>query len=560
MIISEIKALVPGAGKTTTLVRTFLQRISSKSNQIILTPSNKNKQNIIRMLSEFGVINAHKYVKTFREFKQNFVRATTQSRVYNPESMEYEFKGSTNQYFTTESKFHYKKVYDVVYIDEASMISDKEIQDLIKHWKIKHLVLCGDANQFAPIPNYCKLEGTVESEWIDEGEFYKLPIDHQILLNKSMRAKDEKLEKVIKLIKEGKFLESIGRFQKHYDLDLQKGDWNIAYTNAGCDRINKLYESKGLVDKVIVVENDKKHNFSKSEILDVNDSRFERLRNELAVEDWLSWDEWQKYYLKPAMCVTAHKLQGTTIPEGRVRIHLEDIAVGLQNAEVDYEETVDTIQKFLYIAVSRACDFDQIQMLWFGESIKNLFDGAMRAIKSCSHNLQILNQMDNDMKPMVDRDISSNPTWVGAADDKYSDELEAVKQLLMILNQETEVNVLEGEDEYLKKYRADRRKKYSEEEVNFALNHKYRECYERFGWSKGKYERIKKFGKEICVGVKSADNKEFHPNHLDKQERKEIKKPKLSKSLNPSGMQSSEREIDRNNDDYYEELAWWYEF
>lgn len=515
MFITEIKATVPGAGKTETLVRTCVKLLnSSKVKLVVLSPSNKNKQNIIQKFQSYGITDSYRFVKTFREFKSNFTRAKMSKRHFDMETMDYIYTDEYGPYITTESKFHYKKVWDYVFIDEAGMISDLEMKDLVKHWKIKHLVLCGDSNQFAPIPSYYELEGTHVSKWDDDGSFYDLPIDYQILLNKSMRAKDEKLERAIQLVKNGDLIDALLMFENNDRIELKKGDYNIAYTNAACKRINRQYLERGRVDKYIVVDNDKKHRFSNSEILSKDDRRFDQLKNDLAVEDWLSWDEWQTLYLRPAMCVTAHKLQGTTIPEGRIYIHLDDVISGVyENENIKPEDKITTVQKFLYIALSRACNFDQIRLLWHGDCILELFIGNARGIEKVAESVEKLLNIDNEMKPMVDESIFSQPSWVGAADVQYGDENEVVRQLLMILNQETEALELEGEREYLRDYRNSRRKKYTDFEVDFALTHSFRECKEKFGWSKEKTGNIRKYSR--VMQVKSDSNKKFHYTHME---------------------------------------------
>lgn len=483
MIITNLKATVPGAGKTTTAVKLFteLNKQNKKQNLIILTPSNKNKQNIIQMLRNNAVEGAERYVKTFRDFKQNFKRWQTFSRVYDSEAMEYVDKVSDTYYITTASKFHYKKTWDHVFIDEAGMISDKEMQDLLNHWKIKHLHLIDDLNQFSPIANIQKLDSgdspVKDSVWNDDGSFYKLPIGYQFVLNKSMRAKDEKLNEVINMIKNGDFLEALLNCSDEVSNDLSENDWHIAYTNAKCEKINQLYEDKGLVSRYILIENDKKHGFSKSEILDADDYRFEKLKNDLAVEDGLDWEKWQEYYIRPAMCVTAHKLQGFTVPENaHVKIHLDDIVEGVyKNPEVKVEENemIETIQKFLYVAVSRARRYDQVNVF--------LGKGDLSVL------VETLQDLDSKMKPLVDEQLQDNPYWVGSADDE-----KLLQKLLEIVNTETEALDLEGEKEFWQKYSKDRKAKYSEDDVNYAKTHTYKECKKNKGWAETKVRNMRR--------------------------------------------------------------------
>ena len=491
----EIKGTVPGAGKTTSLVKTVVELLqnTSKTNLVILTPSNKNKQNIQQMLLSYGV-SKQSLVKTFREFKQNFTKWKVGSRIYDQEAMEYVAQYSSEQYITTESKFHYKKVWDYVFIDEAGMISKAEMDDLIKHFKIRHLILVGDSNQFAPIPNCQVLEGTKESIWIDNGDFYDVPINYQFLLNSSMRAKDRKLNKVINLIKEGDIISFLAACQKA-NTEIKKDDWNIAYTNAACNRINSLYREKCKVSKYIVCRNDKKHGFSKSEILEVNSNRFEKLRNSLVTEN-IDWEDWRNIYLRPAMCITSHKLQGTTIKQGNVRIHLDDVIAGVYNNDsIKFEDKVTTIQKYLYIAVSRACRFDQIQVLWHGKELRDLLEKLMRTPAGLNERIDDINEtfsvLMDEMKPLADDNLQNKPYWEGSAKDK-----DLVTELCKVLTMPAEANVLEGEEEFRRNYSMSR-SCYTEDDLLYAITHTYSQARDNKNWTKDLYYKLRRRFKKV---------------------------------------------------------------
>ena len=54
-----------------------------------------------------------------------------------------------------------------------------------------------------------KLYENTESIWLDKGDPYEVEADNQILLNKSMRARDPILQKAVDLIKSGEVIEGL---------------------------------------------------------------------------------------------------------------------------------------------------------------------------------------------------------------------------------------------------------------------------------------------------------------------------------------------------------------
>ena len=149
MKITEIKGIVPGAGKTTILANLFFN--SQLTNKIILTPTNQRRQGCINILMELGMDakEAEKSVKTLRKFKHNFYERKSKTEYFDTEATEWKEQVDTI-YTTTHSKKHFKKVWNI-FIDEASMVSKEEMDDLLQNWKIHNLVLDGDSNQFDPI-------------------------------------------------------------------------------------------------------------------------------------------------------------------------------------------------------------------------------------------------------------------------------------------------------------------------------------------------------------------------------------------------------------------------
>lgn len=458
----EIKALLPGSGKTTTLINFFKK--SNLDNKIILTPSNKARQVCIQKLMTVCKIpyeEACKYVKTLKSFKRNYVQVLLKE------------DDDSETYVTVESKDHITlKPYNI-FIDEASMISDWEMQDLIKHFRIQNLILDGDSLQFEPIGGKQaivnannEVQRTVEGSLLfneDTGSPYKLTINHQILLNKQMRASDPELQNAIKLIKQGNLIDAICYILEKNPPKACENlytDQHIAYTNNLCDKLNKMYT---LPKKFIVAKDDKMHGFYTSEILRDDDKRFSVLEQNLMYESITSekkipsFAEWKLKHLKPAYAITSHKLQGSTIDSGDIYIHVNDILTGLQDV-LDENERAKLFQKFLYIAVSRAtsikqvnlygcCNIDLLQILIQG----NQYNEGLKTDKFSEYYGEVVQEiakLDGLVTELIDDTIEEDAIQFAADDENLLDYLEGC------LNYEIE------EDELYLKYKKEH---YNEE-------------------------------------------------------------------------------------------------
>ncbi len=445
MKVTEIKGTVPGAGKTTALVSLFVT--SNLPNKILLCPSNKDRQVCIEKATMFGmdVEEAEKNITTLRRFKKNFYKHVRVGKYFDTESMEYCEVQEAPTYITKHSKPHYGKIWNI-FIDEASMISKEEMDDLVNNWRINNLVLCGDSLQFGPIGNKEVLfDGADPIEvWLDEGLPYDLNIDNQFLLNKSLRSIDPKLTKAINLIKEGKVIEAIsliydGKNPEDLECKYKDSDWHIAYTNSACDRINKKYTDP---KRFIITLTDHNYKFWKSEILDINDRRFVNLNDKLIMAnskdpDSPLFDEWLEKHATPAYAVTCHKLQGTTISEGKIYIHLADVLYGLQDIVKD-NERADILQKFLYVAVSRATKASQIEFYGFGDNslIEDIYnrhhplkkDGKGGYVPDLEKNTigDELAYLQSKMHPMVDGSIKRDAFTTTGGDKNLNQLLEDV--------------------------------------------------------------------------------------------------------------------------------------
>lgn len=432
MNILEIKALLPGSGKTTTLVELFKK--ANLENKIIITPSNKARQVCIQKLG-LPYEEASKYVKTLKSFKRNYVSVLLKE------------DDDSDTYVTTESKDRITvKPYNI-FVDEASMISDWEMQDLIKHFRIQNLVLDGDSLQFDPIG--CKQaildsDNTVvrnsEGNLLfteDEGKAYNLPINHQVLLNKQMRAQDEKLQNAIDLIKQGELVEAINFIlDNHVPIDCENKytDQHIAYTNAKCDKLNQMYTNPR---KWIVAKDDKMHNFFTSEIIEDSSRRFSILEQQLMYESITnsekkipSFSEWKARHLKPAYAITCHKLQGSTIAEGDIFIHLDDILLGLREVK-DIVERAKLFQRFLYVAVSRAVSINQINLYGCNkEDLLSMMKRTQGPVRNeytdfCYEVIHKLIELDELTEELVDETIKSDAVQFAADDENLLSYLES---------------------------------------------------------------------------------------------------------------------------------------
>lgn len=434
MNIIEIKALKAGSGKTTTLVNLFQK--SSLKNKIILTPSNKARQVCIqKLVSEFSLDydKVSKQVMTLRSFKRNYVEI---KKSENEETIE--------DYVTIPSKNHITYEPYNIFVDEASMISDFEMKDLVNHWRIQNLILDGDSLQFEPIASkqaivnaQGEVEITVDGKVLyseDSGKLYDLPINHQILLNKQMRAHDEELQEVIDLIKKGEIIEALSKCGYTKDCENLPSDQHIAYTNRMCNKLNEMYKNP---TRWIVDKDDKMHGFFKSEILVDSDVRFQILDRDLFYENpgkKFGLQDWKEIHLKPAYAITCHKLQGSTVSTGEIFIHIDDILYGLREVLKDEKERAKLFQKFLYIAVSRAVSIKQVNIYGLGVNIKDLYKLGTKQVTSnnpeyqeaCTECLEELVKMDSLVEEMVDESIQDNAVQFAADDENLESYLESV--------------------------------------------------------------------------------------------------------------------------------------
>ena len=424
MNIIQIKAEVPGAGKTFTLVKTFKKFKSNK--KIILTPSNKARQNAIRILNDLGEKNAENFVKTIRMFKKNYIRAKVE-KYWDFESSEWIEEKKTDSYITIPSKRkETRKPYDI-FIDEVSMISEWELNDLVNNFWIRNLVTAGDINQFGPIGGWIavlnskgkivKDEDGTELSFIDQGKEWKPENSKKVVLNKSMRARDPKLVKALKLIKEGKIIDGIIQcMETSYDCEKLPTDTHIAYTNNKVEKLNKMYEDVAR-KKWVVSEKDDRLGLYK--MMELDDAQLEMIQNRWIMlgDEKESWEEYKSKHFKLAFALTCHKLQGSTIEKGNIFIHIDDILLGKTQEYYKIEDFAKLFQKYIYIAVSRAVSIEQVNMYGLGVRLVDLMsiadrnerwnEKAKNYSEKCNEVIDMLIKVDHLAKPMQDEDLST---------------------------------------------------------------------------------------------------------------------------------------------------------
>ena len=500
MKITEIKGIVPGAGKTTILTNLFFN--SQLTNKIILTPTNQGRWHCINILIELGMDTkeAEKSVKTLRKFKHNFYERKSKTEYFDTETTEWKEHVDTI-YTTTHSKKHFKKVWNI-FIDEASMISKEEMDDLLQNWKIHNLVLDGDSNQFDPIGSSfeMKLYEKTESVWLDNGELYSVEADNQILLTKSMRARDPILKKAIELIKAGNVIDGLIEVlsnREPKDCENKLTDWHIAYTNNKCDHLNQMYKHPR---RFIVTHNDNIHGFSTSEILDIDDRRLVDLERTLMYENLKdprvpSFDEWKKNYLKPAYAVTCHKLQGTTLSEGDIFIHIDDILFDLQKLDA-ITDRAKLFQKFLYIAISRAVSVDQINIYGLGDvNLLTCIQKSKAGVRMYDSVADEICKLQENMGPLVDKSIKEDAVEFAADDEKLLE-----YALSCLSYDEKDVSDIGGAEEYLEEiskahsvtHKPHKRKEYPQEWKDAAKVLGQKEWCIKYTNQPNLYQRLKK--------------------------------------------------------------------
>ena len=472
--IIEIKGAVAGSGKSSTAARLFKTLYNEKKlkNLVILTPTNKTKYEMIVKLKDLDISEevATNIVKTIRRFKRNYNEITYNGKIFDDELSEWIECKTDKQYILKESLYHYKKIFNII-IDEASMVSDYEMKDLIEHYKIQNLFLVGDSLQFDPIGNNEVQKDAASNEniteWLDQGKNYNVQVNFRIVLNESLRAKDEELQALVDDIKGERLGGNLTRSYIYEGLltrfmdqtfELSDDDYHICYTNKQCDRMNSLYEAK----RWIVKENDHagQLNINKGEIytnkvLEFSDikKQYEDLGRDSKYEDWF------KHHFKPAYGVTCHKMQGTTVESENIYIHLEDI-LGCEAIE-NIEERLHIFHKFLYVAVTRATSLNQIKIVAYTteddgkiilHNLRELYDNTNsnnpKLANKCLQLREVFSKTFN-LPALIDTTVDKETSQLTAETMYFSarEHKEVIKEIVDRLNFSEDLK-LKGEEVY----------------------------------------------------------------------------------------------------------------
>jgi len=352
----SIVATKPGCGKTFVLTNLFNK--SNLQNKVILAPTNKAKQEIIKRVSSEDAAR----VFTMTEFKRNYIQLQHK-----------EGEKLYTDFYTTQSKYHdYKKAYNI-FIDEYSMFSKADIDDLIEYFPIINIITAGDINQFSPIPkDFVTLNAdnsvvysndNMPLDFHDNGSVSDLLISKQIILDKSHRFTDSKLIELTQAIKDANAQKIVSLISKRLTSAASaekylQNTMSIAYTKEKCILLNSFVDAE---DRLIVRKNDFLHGFYKGEIYTAEDleQSFRKIKNCMRFEDNKTesdFEIWKKAVFKKAYAVNAHKLQGSTI-DMPVVVYFDDLIKSKDSISAQ-----DAL-RFLYVAVTRATHFDKLSFV-----------------------------------------------------------------------------------------------------------------------------------------------------------------------------------------------------
>lgn len=272
-----------------------------------------------------------------------------------------------------------------VLIDEAFMLQKGHLIDLVTYYPECCFILFGDPLQFDPVTTYV-LEGDNE-ELLLQQQAYDEAIG--VMINKAdlvidiqgshRFSKDSGLFKMLQEIRRGiidtKFVMNFMNDHLADHIDYEEPHVIIPFTKQACQMYNlnakeangyKLYRATktrfGLKGEKV---------WAKGDIFEFVDFMgIEMFRNietgkilEIPDEDGLFEDCHSNQNFELANAVNAHKLQGATIGKQTIYIPLADICRYVSNNK---DKTWTWFQKYLYVALSRATDDDQVQFLLEG--------------------------------------------------------------------------------------------------------------------------------------------------------------------------------------------------
>ena len=238
----------------------------------------------------------------------------------------------------------------------------------------------------------------------------------------------------------------------------------------GATHFSELWEVMNCKDPIeeFNLTNEEEKEVYKSEILEKDSLRLKELENNLFYEKIKnpktpSFEDWKESYLKPAYGLTCHKLQGSTIKEGQIFVHIDDLICAMMNHLDSYEEKARLFQKYLYVAFSRATSINQLNLFGsIGISKKNnkyVFGLTEKLMKDEEFGEEFF-KIIKHVQPMYDPSIRANCKV-------FEDYDEALQYILDNLDYSDDPIELEGEKEWREKiskaHSGEHKRKYNDE-------------------------------------------------------------------------------------------------
>lgn len=328
-----INASLPGCGKTYLLTKLFKEYQPKPYEKVVfITKANKALDNARSFLTGEKLID--KSFKTLDQFKENWKIIPNEN--------------GTEVLKHLKSTPHISRYYYTLFIDEISMVSQYELDDLLENFLVANIVAAGDTSQHAPIPStYYERTSNGLDEYVDNGSSINSSFwDKTFILNTPFRFKDESLVNVLNTLKKkdvitSNFLADNFTFCDTYSKDAN--DLHICFTNKEVDATNEEYINK--TSRYMMVRKWTFEDFTvqNGQFLDKDKAHilFQQLREHQSI-------------IVPAMAVTSHKLQGWTAQQGHnIYIHLNDFI----NKNID---DVDFMHA-LWVALTRAPSLKQVK-------------------------------------------------------------------------------------------------------------------------------------------------------------------------------------------------------
>ena len=340
-----IKASLPGSGKTYLLTELFKDyNPEDKYEKVVfITKTNKALDNAKNFLN--GERLENKSFRTLSQFKENWKIIPNIDK--------------TERLVNLKSTDHTSRYYYTIFIDEISMISQYEMDDLLNSFLVANIIAAGDTSQHSPIAaEYWEKTSSGLQSYIDDGS----PIDPSFWtqvfeIDKPYRFNDPKLVETLNILKTKQIITKEFLEERFEFLDTWHKDGNnlhICYTNEKVDEINKEYGEK--ISRFII---EKKWRF---ENRTYQHGQFIDEETKHILESELDFNK----IIVPAMAITSHKIQGWTAQPGHtIMIHLDDFA--------DFDSV--SFMHSLWVALTRAPNLNQIKFIGVtSERAANMID------------------------------------------------------------------------------------------------------------------------------------------------------------------------------------------